>query len=107
MKFVTHNDKDINANGTSYQGEIDIDFATLKEKFGEPSNGDEYKVDAEWSLEFEDGTIATIYNYKDGKNYNGESGTPTEEIREWHIGGKNMKSVSLVIQILDKACHIH
>ena len=62
------------AGGTCLQGYIDANYADLCEKLGAHSNGDEYKVDAEWVLRFSDGTIATVYNYKDGKNYCGEDG---------------------------------
>jgi len=100
MKFKTHNDKNIVAAWTSLQGMIDIDFKTLCNTFGEYSDSDGYKTDAEWDIEFEDGTIATIYNYKDGKNYDKKNGIPTEEIREWHIGGNDKRAVELVKEVL-------
>ena len=83
----THNDKNINACGTSLINEITVDFQTLVNKFGEPliyDKGD--KVDAEWLIEIDD-EVFTIYNYKDGKNYNGKSGAKTKDITNWHIGG--------------------
>jgi hypothetical protein len=33
--------------------------------------------------------VATIYNWKNGKNYCGEMGEPVEKMTYWHIGGKN------------------
>ena len=57
---------------------------------------DEYKTDVNWGLEFEDGTIATIYNWKNGKNYCGERGLPVEDITEWHIGGHEPRVASWV-----------
>ena len=75
-------------NGTCLQGYINTSYRDLVECFGEPHcDGDGYKVDAEWMLRFEDGTVATIYNWKDGKNYCGEDGLAVEDITEWHIGG--------------------
>jgi hypothetical protein len=87
MKFKTHNEKDINISGTSLVEEIDASYEKLVEKFGDPDEGDAYKVDAMWKIEFEDGKVATIYNYKDGKNYNGDEGLETTKIRDWYIGG--------------------
>lgn len=89
MEFKTHNQKEIDVCFTSLIDVVYVDYSKIVEKFGEPTIGDEYKIDAEWEIEFEDGKVATIYNYKDGKNYNGEDGMPTEEITEWHIGGKD------------------
>jgi hypothetical protein len=77
----------INAGGTSLIGQINTTYKRLVEVFGYPDNGDGYKTDAEWTLWFEDGTIATIYNYKDGKNYKGSDGLKVKDITDWHIGG--------------------
>jgi hypothetical protein len=101
MKFKTHNeDLKINAIGTCLQSEIVAKFSTLKKIFGEPLDGDGEKVDAEWVIEFEDGTVATIYNYKDGKIYNGRSGIATTKLTDWHIGGIDSKSVENVTKLL-------
>lgn len=75
-------------NMTSLQGYVTTTYADLVGCFGEPTcDGDGYKVDAEWIITFADGVVATIYNYKDGKNYCGEEGLDVEDIREWHVGG--------------------
>jgi len=102
MKFKTHNeDLDIDvAVGTCLQAEIVTTYSNLKKLFGKPMVGDECKIDAEWVVEFEDGTVATIYNWKDGENYNGASGVPKTKIRHWHIGGFDLKSVEKVTQLL-------
>ena len=77
-------------NGTSLKGYITTDYSVLVEAFGPPhSDGDGYKVDAEWMLQFSNGVVARIYNWKDGVNYCGEHGLPVEDITEWHIGGKS------------------
>ena len=88
------------AGGTCLQGYIDANYADLCEKLGPHSNGDEYKVDAEWVLRFSDGTIATVYNYKDGKNYCGEDGLDVDDITEWHVGGRSQRAVELVQKLL-------
>lgn len=89
-------------HGGSLQGEIEATYADLVTLFGPPNGGDGYKVDAEWNLLFDDGTVANIYNYKDGINYNGaEEGTPTQKITNWHIGGQSPKAVLYVRQLLE------
>lgn len=92
----THNHKNINTNSSSFVGYIDIDYKTLVEKLGQPHNHEGYKTDAEWDIQFDDGTIATVYNWKDGHNYNNGKGLNVEDIRDWHIGGFNKKAVELV-----------
>lgn len=76
--------------GTSLQGYIYADYWLLEKLFGvvlqEEEDGD-CKTDAWWTITGEDGTVASIYNYKDGVNYQAEQGRPVEEIDEWHIGG--------------------
>ena len=97
MQFTTTN---VNINMTSLQGYITIDYDKLIDVFGKPNMGDEYKIDAEWELEFEDGTVATIYNWKNGKNYLGVEGTPVDDITDWHVGGKTKRAVELVNNLL-------
>ncbi len=91
-----------NVSGTCLQGYVDVSYARLVEVFGPPGRAvsDGYKIDAVWVLEFADGTVATIYNYKDGPNYMGDDGTPVTSIRDWHIGGHEKRTVELVTQLL-------
>ena len=87
--------------GTSLQGEINVAYAELKKKFGMPGLlADCYKMDAHWAVLFNDGTVATIYNWKNGKNYKGARGTPKTRITEWHVGGVDKKSVERVLEAL-------
>jgi len=95
MKFTTK----VNSSefwGTSFQDYISAGYNTLCEVFGEPTDGDGYKTDAQWVIKFRNGTVARIYNYKNGKNYLGRSGTPKTKITQWHVGGKKYKAVELV-----------
>ena len=90
-------------NGTSLKGYIGCDYATLVEVFGkEHSDGDGYKVDAEWCLQFSNGVVATIYNYKDGVNYCGEDGLLVEDITDWHIGGKSRLAEQTVDEYIEQ-----
>ena len=96
LNFVTHNDKNIECSGTHLQGYIESKFEKLVLLFGEPIRGDGYKTDAEWEIEWNDGVISTIYNWKDGKNYCGDDGSDVEDITEWHVGGFDKNAVSYV-----------
>ena len=86
--------------GSSLQGYVQVPYATLVAIFGPPHSNDGYKVDAEWILILASGNVASIYNYKDGKNYNGESGLAVELITDWHVGGKEKAVVPELEAIL-------
>ena len=91
MKFTN----DANANMTSLKGEFVITFAELVEIFGRPDHGpnaDLDKVTCEWALTFEDGTVATIYDWKTNR-------TPMGEY-EWHIGGHSEAAVDHVVDTI-------
>ena len=101
MQFTTHNTTTIDTNGTCLQGEITATFKELTDLFGAYTDADGYKVDAEWMVKFDDGTVATIYNWKNGKNYCGEDGTPVEQITEWHVGGFTSVAATRIQILLD------
>ena len=103
MDFKTHNDIDINIMGTSLVGYIDCSYDKLLKTFGPPQGTDEYKVDAEWSIKFKDGRVATIYNYKTGKNYLGEKGKAVENIYRWNVGGNNRSAIKDIEEILNNS----
>lgn len=100
MKFTTHNQAHIETSGTYLQGYIQANYIDLVETFGQPFEGDNYKTDAEWNICFEDGTRATIYNYKTGKNYCGAEGLDVEDIKDWNVGGFDKKAVERVLTVL-------
>lgn len=87
-------------SGACLQGYISTSYDTLVGLFGKPYKGDGHKVDARWGLTFRDGQIATIYNYKTGRNYLGKSGKPVEEINWWHVGGVSKDIMNLIKVIL-------
>ena len=88
MKFDTHNDTDIDINGTSLRGYLNVSYDNLIKKLGEPSEFfDDYKTDASWRIYWDDGDKATIYNWKNGKNYCGPEGLDVEDIMLWNVGG--------------------
>ena len=100
MNFKTHNDDDlINADGTCLQGIIKVEYSTLVDMFGEPQEmSGPCKTDWEWTVEFDDGSVATIYNWKNGPNYCGDAGLYRHEViaHGWHIGARDKNTVRLL-----------
>ena len=91
MKFTN----DAIINGTSYKGEVSITYSELVSIFGKPTSGpnsDLDKVTCEWCLEYEDGTIATLYDWKTGHTPFG--------LYEWHIGGHDYTAVERVLETI-------
>jgi hypothetical protein len=90
---VNHKSTDI--GGTSLQGYIGISNNVLRAKLGNGLNNcGDGKVRSEWQLEAQmDGkkVVATIYDWKESK--------PLNEVIRWHIGGCDVKAVSLIKQI--------
>lgn len=95
MQFQTTNNWPAGSQ-SSFQGYLYKTYDDIAEKLGDSEINDGYKTDAEWWIQFEDGTFATIYNYKDGVNYNGTSGLSIGQITEWHIGGGSKDAVDRV-----------
>lgn len=88
---------------TSFQGELECSYQQLVKTFGSPLKGDGYKTQAEWIVEFEDGTVATIYDWKMGDSYLGDGeGFPPEDILFWHIGGKSLNVTGLVHEAINR-----
>tara|TARA_R100001463_G_C3545404_1_gene222682 strand:+ start:6643 stop:7155 length:513 start_codon:yes stop_codon:yes gene_type:complete len=84
--------------GTHLQGKLEMPYDEIVKAFGEPHykwqpTDLENKIDVEWSFEFEDGTIATLYNWKNGYAYNGTDGLPLDHIKEWNVGGFSVEAV--------------
>ena len=103
MNFQTHNDKEVNDIGTCRVGTVDIGFYQIKRVFGKPvpTEDCDYKSEAEWRIEFEDGVVATIYDYKVGKKYEGNYyGTAKTKITHWHVGGHDEIALERIKKLL-------
>ena len=85
----------IDTQGTYLQGYLTANYDDLVRAFGAPLAGDDYKTDAEWAVQV-NGTVATVYNWKNGPAYCGADGTPVEQITRWNIGGRSHAAVELV-----------
>lgn len=88
-RFVTSDQWIDSMNGTHLRGSIKASRRILEQVFGKPYEYDETdfmsdgKTTTEWIIEFDDGEIATIYDWK---RY--EQGPPAlDEFITWHIGG--------------------
>ena len=86
MKFIAVTDTSV-FYPTHLVGYVRSTRRALEERFGKPMRFSQHdsdgKVTTEWILEFEDGVVATIYDWK---RYS--YGTPAlDEDYKWHIGG--------------------
>ena len=94
MKFT----KDALLNGTSFKGDFYATYDEIVAVFGQPDfgpNKDGDKVTCEWCLEFEDGTVATIYDWKQYE-------TPMGNYL-WHIGGHDYEAVERVLETMGRS----
>jgi predicted dehydrogenase len=83
------NQKDTSVNGTSLKGYLETTYDRLVELFGEPKKGSaDGKTTCEWLLEFEDGTVATIHDWK-------VESTP-KNLYNWSVGGHSYKVLDLL-----------
>ena len=92
---------------SSLQGYINAPLEHLESIFNKHGyDHDNFKTDGSWSLEFKENgsiTIATIYNYKNGKNYLGNDGFDLDQIKSWNIGGFGVNAYNKVLEKLVEA----
>jgi hypothetical protein len=93
MKFT----KNADANGTSLVGYVRTTYAKIVEVFGEPDHRGGDKTTVEWALQFDDGTVATIYDWKEYR-------TP-KEVYDWHIGGFSKYAQDRVVDTLKEKAY--
>lgn len=88
--------------GSHFLGAFDsVKLEELHEKFGSPmlysdEEGD-YKVKYQWCIEFEDGLIATIYDWK--VDYSKVS--VHDQQMTWHIGGHDSRVMDRIYKIVN------
>jgi hypothetical protein len=101
MQFITHNERESlidETNGSAHVGDIEATYKEICSLFGKPLSYDKGKVDVHWVVKFNDGTVASIYNWKNGKAYMGDDGLSVQSIKTWNIGGLSQAS-SVLVQI--------
>lgn len=95
MDYETHNDIEIDIWGSFLQDKIEVSYEVLCHIFGEPcADFDADKIDAEWRILFEDGKVATIYNWL------ASSGKPAEYVTQWNVGGEDKQVVWRIEEII-------
>ncbi len=92
-------------NGSCWRGYLPIFTANeLIKKIGMPTRQDNMdKVDFEWVISDSRNNIATIYNWKDGPAWFGQSLQDSDYnvAREWHIGGHDNYAINMAYQLLN------
>jgi hypothetical protein len=78
----------VSVSATCLQGYVETTYAHLLRILGKPTCMDGDKTTCEWDIEFHDGTVATVYDWK-------TDCTPTG-LYNWHVGGNNPRSVALI-----------
>ena len=87
-------------DGTSFHGAtFSATLADLQVILGAPNGGGDHhdKVQNEWELELEDGTVFSVYDWKEYRRYT------DKETLEWHIGGMNLKDTFVAQDTLVEA----
>lgn len=99
------NSDETKIDGSHGLGSIVTTYQKLVDTFGKETfdwSGD-LKSECYWTLLFNDGTIATIYDWKSNKRYCGDiKGISKDDNINWNIGGFSSKAVELVQRELDK-----
>lgn len=88
MTIQFKNVRTVSTSGSCLQGYIKTTYNELVNVFGNPTTLQGDKVTVEWTIQFTDGTVATIYDWK-------LSQTPMN-VYDWHIGGFNQRAVDYV-----------
>ncbi len=87
-------------DGTSFHGAtISATLADLQIILGATTHASDHhdKVQNEWEMELEDGTIFSVYDWKEYRRYT------DKELIEWHIGGMDQKDTFVAHDTLVEA----
>jgi len=88
--FKLNNNADV--NGTNLRGHIDLDFNKMAELFGQPIDGDDYKVSGEWVFSDSLGNTFTVYDWKCTNLYDSNYPSVAEfrasGVNTYNVGGK-------------------
>ena len=94
-KTYTVNSNSTSVNGTHYLGYVNITYDELVRTLGQPKEGSaDGKTTCEWRVEFEDGSVATVYDWKVGC-------TP-KNLHDWHVGGRSGIALDYLEEVLEK-----
>ena len=87
-------------DGTSFHGAtFSATLADLQIILGAPNHTSDHhdKVQNEWEMELEDGTVFSVYDWKEYRRY------ADKELIEWHIGGMDQKDTFVAQDTLVEA----
>ena len=70
---------------TPEEGVLEAPFSDLMEVLGEPDPGDTYKVTCRWVIEFVDGVIVQIDDFKLNDVYDPDNGVPHIFRNRWRL----------------------
>jgi hypothetical protein len=93
MKTFTTQVDSCKVNGTTLCGYVETTYDNIVKHLGEPVRTNGSKTNAEWFIEFEDGPVASIYDWK--------TNVCPKGVYRWHIGGHKMLVVERIATILD------
>lgn len=102
LRYVTSEDDDTLelTSGTSLKGTLyNTTYASLVKHFGEPkwttyTRNDEPDIFCEWTIDFFDGVMASIYDWRIG-------GVHPKDNTEWRVGGKSTDAYHKVQLVLE------
>lgn len=81
--------------GTTFQASVNQLVKAIGEPMHEENTGED-KTNFEWDMELEDGTVFSIYDWKEYRSIS------LDEVIDWHIGGKNGDSTVKALEQLSK-----
>lgn len=96
--YATHNEDGSiveEGEGTWRVGLVGATYADLVMAFGEPMESGDISTNFEWYIKFDDGTIATVYDYN--------MVAPCYDAMQWHVGGKVGHAATLVASAILRA----
>lgn len=92
FKVLRGNEAIDKIDGSHFIDIVKTTYVKLLKTLGEPSEYESDKTNVEWDIEFEDGTVATIYDWK--------THSIPKELYNWHIGGFNEDAAKRVKEII-------
>lgn len=79
--------------GTSLKAYIHASYPELENLFGEPLDGDGYKISGLWTFVNKEGEVFTLYDWKQTELYDNELPSikkfrDSDEVVEFNVGGR-------------------
>jgi len=81
--------------GTTFPASVNQLVKAIGEPMHEENTGED-KTNFEWNMELEDGTVFSVYDWKEYRPIS------LDEVIDWHIGGKNGDSTVKALEQLSK-----